>query len=105
MKNTQSREEQANKHQVADSRPPYETPVVMSLGGLTVGIGQACSHPGSGANRNCVPGSIADGQQCNMGTAAVADKCNTGPTAANDCNPGSTAGIGCVSGDGAGGSA
>lgn len=85
-------------------KPPYEPPVVMSLTSVPVGVGKACAD-GSGANTNCVPGSVADGNQCNMGSAAVGRKCNTGPTAANACDPGSTAGADCGTGSGAGFSA
>jgi hypothetical protein len=82
-----------------EPKPPYETPLVMPLGSISIGVGKSCTKPGSTADSNCNNGSNAAGTQCHSGSNAPGDKCHTGSTAVGgECNGGSTAGTTCGSG-------
>lgn len=83
-------------------KPPYQTPVVLPLGGISRGYGQTCVN-GDKASQNCNPGSAATGTQCHNGNNATGSACRSGSGAVNGtCNSGSTAGSTCGTGTSAG---
>lgn len=78
-------------------RLAYQTPVVVPLGAMAVGVGQDC---GTGtAAPDCETGNVAS-QSCEGGNSAEADctfgervdpgGCNNGGIAAGGCNAGET---------------
>ena len=83
-------------------KPPYQTPVVLPLGGIPRGYGKSCTTGGV-ATSNCNPGTTATGTQCHNGNTASGDKCHSGSTAVGGtCDSGSTAGSTCGTGTSAG---
>lgn len=94
--------------QSANGKLKYESPVLVSLGGVDKGVGANCV-PGATATGYCSAGTGATGPgaYCSAGTGANGGYCTAGTTAADYCtSSGTTATLGActTSGFGAGAS-
>ncbi len=74
-----------NNNVSPDSRPEYESPVMIPLGELASGWG------------GCLNGTVAKGN-CNLGFTVDSSNCNYGNDATVQCNSGTTASTTCVTG-------
>ena len=74
----------------------YETPVIVTLGELSMGIGAVCQDGSYAITGNCGNGDTAQPACKNGGTADAS--CNNGTTAGASCASGATAEPACSSG-------
>lgn len=66
-------------------KPTYQPPVLMPLGELAKGNGQASCHPGSSAS-DCSTGGTAS-NNCHVGNSAV-QRCFQGSSVSGNCRSG-----------------
>lgn len=77
-------------HDEKSTKPKYESPILVPLGGMAKGAGVACSA-GSSANTDCVAGGGANPGFCQAGTTATPGYCTAGITAQTACSDGNSA--------------
>ena len=70
------------------TKPKYEAPTVVALGGLAQGRGANCEAGGSANPGYCTAGTAAESSCTDVGNAALVGACTAGNTAGSACTAG-----------------